>query len=685
MLDVALASARLAWPAGTAVPERRHILDGLLASSGAFVSENGELRFARPALRDYLAACHVHRHHPRGPRLTEPSTWKYLKPRKSRPWPEAGLNAFLAGLWWKNERPAVERRLRHLVHHRHWEPNIGFVVDLIRRDLLPGNDLREQVVDILRGALRDPGQDDERWSVAANELQLIDPVTAADELDALVSFARPTARSRRRYDAVVALLQHDRVRGMNALEVLARNLTGLPQDRYDTALLIGELDQDQGEVAMLYLADTEEMGDLRADAAIILRRPELLRELVAEGRGLSDDARLRALDTLLPLDSEIAVTAAERFAATSADDDTPLRVAELIRHESPRTALRIAADIAWQEDQDADSETRYDAVLMIGKIDTAEAIPALRRLSESKFTHFEVRLRAASRILTEYGGPIDALVALAEAPEVTWENQARAAEALKEAAPEAGARRLVAIAGSGPSTDASRFTILKKAHKIAPREAAAEIEKFVKSHAAGPVRLKAVELVVSSLSSRSVIDLYAAIVATADGESAMTAARKVLAMHHPRGLELMGRVADRTAEDPQFRLTAATEAGEHGKRTLLDLAQTARSDRLRLQAAQALLKIDRAGGRSALKKLVKKARPSRIRIDAALSLPGTAATDALAYIVDDRHETESVRFEAATEAWDLNVKCGRELMGTLAKNPANSPKTRERAQRYLDK
>ncbi|MEU7790601.1 hypothetical protein [Amycolatopsis sp. NPDC049159] len=652
-------------------------------STGLFRTENGRSRFARPDVRDYLAAHHVVRRHPRGPRLAAPATWKYFVPRKNWPWPDAGVQAFLAALWWQPAKPAVERRLGNLLHKRHREPNLRFVVDLLRRNLVPGSDLRRRTIDVLRDAVRDDELDDDRWTASLEQLQLIDPAVAADELDAMITFAAPTASSLRRYHAVVALIDYDRARGMKALKILARNPTGTAQNRFDTAILIGELDEAAGVVAMQQLAGTEGMGDLRVDAAIVLHRPDLLSELVTGGGDLSDDARLRALGELLPVEPGTAITAAERFAETAADEETPLRIAELVRPFDGPAALRMATRIAGREDKRADSEVRYRAVLLIGGIDPAQAVPALRRLSESEAATFRVRLRAATGIVTEHRGPIDAVVALANAPRLAWADRAEAAETLEETDPETSARLLVTISKSGPP-DAGRLTLLRQAHRIDSRQAVGAITELIKDkHVAGPTRVRAVELVATTLGTAVVIGLYAEIVATADGESARAAAKKVIAMGHPDGPRLMGKVADRTDEKPEFRLDAAREAGPHGRNALLSLAQKGRPDSLRLNAAKALYTIDRSSGRKALEQLVKRATPGRVRIDAAKCLPGPAVVGALATIAEDRRERAPVRLDAAEQAWDIDPKRGRLLVEALATDPSIPANLRERAQNHL--
>ncbi|WP_290061609.1 hypothetical protein [Amycolatopsis solani] len=685
ILDLASASPRLRSPADLTWQNRRETLSGLLASSGVFEAANGQLRFARTEVRDYLAAHHVFRRHPRGPRLAAPTTWKYFVPRKNWPWPDGGVQAFLAALWWRPAKPAIERRLRNLLHRRHRAPNIRFVVDLLHRDLLPGSDLlREQTLDVLREALRDDELDDERWTASVGQFQAIDPAAAADELDAMVCFAASTASSRRRYQAVVALIDHDRPRGMKAVRILARNPTGTAQDRFDTAILIRDLDPAEGVVAMQQLAATEDMADLRVDAAIALGRRDLLSELVTEEGRLSDDARSKALGELLRLESDTAITFAERFAETTADDETPLRIAEQVRPFDRRAALRMAARTAEREDERADSEVRYRAALLVGEIDPGQAVPALVRLSESGSATFRVRLRAATRIMTEHGGPIDAVVALANDSRIEWADRAKAAGTLEEIHPRTCAELLVTIARSEPPTDAGRFTLLQRAYQIDSRQAEPEIVELAKHQlVAGHLRLRAVELVGAPLKTAVTIGLYAEIVETADGESALTAARKVIAMNHPEGQRLMGKVADRAQEKPQFRLTAAREAGTYGKNTLQNLAQKGRPDSFRLAAAKALYKIDRASGRAALEKLVKRATPGRVRIAAALSLPGPAVVGALTSIVHDPKAGDEVRRAAANQAWEIDPNRGRALVEALADDPATSTRTRERIRNDL--
>ncbi|MCR6487455.1 hypothetical protein M8542_31975 [Amycolatopsis sp. OK19-0408] len=667
-------------------PPRLRALSGHLTDNGVFVVENGQVRFARPEVRDYLAACHVVRRHPRGPRGLTPTAIKSFFPRKKWPWPDDGVQAFLAALWWRPARPAVERRLRILLHKRHRDPNTRFLVDLLRRDLIPGNELRQPTIEVLRTALHDDALDDERWSVWVTELQSLDPAVAADELDAVVSSAGSTTGSGRRFQAVVALLDDDRLRGMKALKFLARNPTGTDEERLRTAHHIRELDEAEGVIALQQLVGIEDMGDRRIDAAIALGRPDLLSDLITARRGPSDEARFQGLGNLLAMDREAALGAAEQFAATAAAQETPLRIAELVRPFDHQAALRIATRTAERDDARADSEVRYRAVLLIGEIEPAQAVPALHRLSESKHATFEVALRAALRIVATHHGPIDAIVALATASHVAWANQADAAEAIKETHPETSAGLLVKIARSGPPTDAGRFGVLQRAHKIDPRQAVGEIVELVKGKlVAGPLRLRAADYLSSSVDTATTVALYAEIVDTADTECARKAADRVIAMNHPDGRRLMGRVADRPKEKDEFRLAAACEAGPYGKNTLLHLAFKGRPDMLRLRAAQALIEFDRSSGRTALEKLVERATPDQVRIQAARSLPGTAVLGALTRIACDSGAGEGARVDATYRVWDIDPKRGRQLAEALANQPGISPKSRQRIQYDLQR
>ncbi|GHF50273.1 hypothetical protein FHX82_003871 [Amycolatopsis bartoniae] len=683
MVDIAAGAKRFTWPPELNEAQRRETVGRLLGGCGIIVEYAGDFRFARPEVEAYLAAWQVVRRHPRGPRRWDPRTWKYLAPQPTWPWPGSEVHLFLAALWWPGARTAVERQLARLLHERYRDPNVHFVLELVRRNLLPGSDLGPRTARLLREALTGDRLDEQDWANTAGWLHQLDPENAVAELETIVRFPLPGTSDRRRLLATTWLLKHVPDRGRGSLEILAANLCGPPPERFEVARAIADLDPALGVRVLLQLANTPDMHDLRADAAIASGRPGVMAELVEHGRGLSDEARLRLISELLTRDRARGVAAAQRFAATAAAA-TRLRVAELLKPHDAREALRIANAVAWPPDSVVDGGTRFGAVILIGKIDPAKAIPALEQLSATASVPAEIRLDAATYIVTEHQGPVTALVKLAQATDVSRTHRARAAQQAGRIEPETGARLLVALAESAP-LDSSRLDLLKKAHALHPKFAAETLAKLAGNRRApGRLRIQAVDLAGPALGKPRRLALYSEIAATADDETALAAARKVLAADPGQGRRLMAALAARTTASFPYRLAAAQEAGREAMGSLRELSTTARPETLRLEAAQALAKFDQSSAKSALKGLVKR-NQGQIRIDAALSLTGTSAVDALTRIACDRHEKDTFRLEAALEAKKLEQKRGRQLLRDLAGNPRNSRALREAAQRHLKK
>ncbi|WP_242545998.1 hypothetical protein [Amycolatopsis sp. MtRt-6] len=131
--------ARFDWPREMPDTERRERVAAYLRTTGLVVADGSGLRFSRPEVADYLVADHLFR---RYPRARSPRAWKYLAPQEIWPWPDAGMQQILAALWWRPARPVVERRIGRLLEDRHRDPNIRFVIDLVRRGLLPDDGIR---------------------------------------------------------------------------------------------------------------------------------------------------------------------------------------------------------------------------------------------------------------------------------------------------------------------------------------------------------------------------------------------------------------------------------------------------------------------------------------------------------------------------------------------------------------
>jgi len=677
---VELASRRFTWTPELGEAERREIVADLIGGSGIAVAVDGDFRFTSPAVQDYLAACHIVRRR----RWWRP--WNHLVPQATWPWRDAGVELYVAGLWWRDAKPAVERKLKRLVHDRHRDPNIGFVIELIRRDLVPGSEIRDHVVALLHRELSDGRMAEGRWVTTVGWLHLLDAATAVAQLETIVGNPGPSMTSRRRFVAVVELARYDPAREAKNLWTLANTLTGTPEDRFETAKLIGDRDREPGVRAMTLLANTPDMRELRVDAAIHTGSSPLVSELILHDRTLHDDARLRLSAALLEVDPGGAIEVLEQFAEASRLAGTPLRIAEMLRSRAPEEAWRIATGVAWPVRGEVDGWVRLRAVRLLGEFDRAQAIPLLRRLSEEQAVPGEVRVHAATLVVTDYGGTTAALIELVRDPGLDLTDCADAAEVVGRFESAAGAHLFLFLAEARTSVDSSRLSLLRRAHKLDPGQAVEVLAEFAKTtQAPGKQRIEAADIAHSTLGTRRTIELYSAIVADADDATAMAAARKAKLRDKDAGERLLGRVASRNGADSGFRLTAAKEAGGYGKQALTDLAETARPDSDRLTAAKALYGLDRPGGKAALGKLVQKSGDGKVRLDAALALPGSDTVDALILISQDRHEDDDIRVEAAVKAMKEDKKRGRKALTELAEARGIAQRTREKIRRLLDK
>ncbi|MER6666038.1 HEAT repeat domain-containing protein [Amycolatopsis japonica] len=664
------------WPREMPDAERRDRLAKLLCATGVVVAEKGGgIRFTRPELADYLTAHYISRRYPRARSLRARS---YLAPQAVWPWPDTGMQLFLAALWWRSARPTVDRRIRRLLHERHRDPNIHFVIELARRNLLPDSGILEQVMEVLRDALTHPDGGEGVFGLLFD----LDPRQALAELESLVSNPGPRTTDRRRLAAVDEISKHAELRGAKNLAILAGNLTGAPSDRFETAILIGERDPQQGKRARQLLAASPDMGDLRADVVLHLGSPELMREFVALGHGLPDRKREEILVVLLGAAAGDGIAAAEEFASTATQEDTPLRIAELVRGRDTATASRILESLLWRDDP-ADGEVRFRAAVMIGEIEPAQAVPVLERFAMDPEGSGALRVAAANRIVAVHGGPMTTLVLLADDPGLEVVYRGDAAQAVSNVDESLGARLYISISKTGLSSHVSRLSWLRKAYACDVEQATPELtELAADARVAGKIRLEAVKVLRSTLPRTRVIALYSTIVDTADDQVALDAAREVVEMEALTGHQLLARLARRGKATIGFRITAAIEAEGEGVRSLREFATTARPDTARLRAATALLKHDRSAGRAALRAIVKRA-DGRIRIQAAQALPGNAAVvDALVH-VSEHDRSDAVRFEAADIAMDHDAKRGRAAMQKLLDAPRTSPKIREQARRRL--
>lgn len=666
--------ARFDWPPEMPGAERRDRVAAHLRTTDLVVADGSGFRFSRPEVADYLGADHLFR---RYPRARSPRAWKYLAPQEVWPWPDAGMQQILAALWWRSARPVVERRIVRLLEERHRDPNIRFVIDLVRRGLLPDDGIREKVFEVLRGALTEPGG----WAAAFGWMVELDPGQALAELESLVANPGPGGTDRHRLDAVDEITRHDEVRGAKNLAILARSLVGEPADRLATAVRIQERDPALGDRALRYFAGDRAMGDLRAEAVVLIGSAELMREFVTAGYGLPDPKRAEILSALLGLPGAEWSDAAERFAATAAAGTT-VRIAERVRGRDAAVTLRILKTLLAREDL-SDGEAGFRAAVVIGEIEPALAIPVLERFAGLTRVPCGRRVMAGKRIVATHGGSPDTLVRLAEDPGLETSCRGDAARAVRDVDRPLAARLFIAIARTGSTTHVAGLNWLREAYECDPGQAVPALAEVVRDrHVPGTVRLQAVGVARPELSRDQAVAWYGTVVGDADDQAALAAAREAAELYGPAGLRLLAKVAERPKADVTLRITAAIEAGSEGVRALRGLATTARPIQARFTAAKALLPHDRSAGKTALRAIVRDAE-GQIRIRAALALPGhSSIAEALVYVAQhDRNH--AIRLEAADTAMDYDVRLARPAVQRLVDDPRTPERIREQARRRL--
>ncbi|EOD66861.1 hypothetical protein, partial [Amycolatopsis vancoresmycina] len=535
----------------------------LLGGCGVFTAEDRGFSFADEDLAHFLAARHLARRHPRGPKWWQPWTGRYLAPRADWPWPALETHLYLAALWWRESRAAVERRLNRLLSEEHWYPNLRFVLELLRRNLVPGNDFAGRATAVLGEALRGDRLPDDHWLAGAKWLSSLDPAATRTVLDDLVRLPPDGCRPQRRLLAVDELAEHDPPRARENLAVLAAGLVGKPEDRLETARLIGDRDAALGVRAMLTLARSPAMREWRTPAAIAAGSVEVMRELTEPQHGLSDEGRLKLLADLLARNADAEHETAGLIVATATNPETPARVAALVHPHDHAAAMRIVAGVAWSE---AGGMTRFHAVQMLGEFAPDQAVPALERLSQDPAAGGEARFAAARHIVEKHGGPIAALVGLAEDKDAPEDARIRAATLVGKTEPTTGARLLVAIAPQRPDA-------LNRAFDLDPKVGYAALDKLARSSLVpAKRRIEVVEAIGAKLDRVRRVRLFGVIAETSQDEDAMQAARKVASLDKIRGQQVMADLAARPTAGHRYRLTAALEGGAAAAPVLRDLA-----------------------------------------------------------------------------------------------------------------
>lgn len=674
--DVALARTAAIHLLGD--PAEGTSLHDLLSRSGVITDHDGNIRFVPDGAGDYLAACHVVRRHPRGPNVLHPHR-KFLRPHTTWPWQDSETALFQVALWWPVAEATMRKRLNVLLSRKHCDPNVHFVAALLHRGLVTADDLREQTVGILREHLAENGRESAAWRATVAALDLLEPRQTADALENLAQQRSRTASSLRRLDAVDELTGRDPERGERNLRLLAETLTGDRYERLEVARTIRQRDPGLGDLALRRLADAQDMGDLRVEAAELTGDHTLWARLVGDERGISDTARLRLLAELAKADLAAALGAGERFAGTSAYETTPVEIARAFRKRAPDAALRMADAIAWPARREVAGPVRRAAVHLIGELVPARRFKDLERLSR-EVPDEETQFNAAADIV-EQGGPVTALHDFAANPKKSRDRRLQAARGVGKVDRDSGGRLLVAIAKSCKPTDPAQLKLLREAHTFAPSPAAKAIEDIARDERRpASFRIRAVELGIFDKSKT--IELYGHIATTTrDEEDARTAARKVLGMNQDAGEQLMARLAKKFSANPAFQLSLAREAGARGKPLLHQLGLHAPIE-LRLEAASALLDIDRRLAAEVINKIVRTRRAGEIRIRAACLLPDKQALDALRHIVDDQ-DHETVLFAAGVRAAEIDEERGKRMLRGLTEGRRVSPRTRDKIRNFL--
>jgi hypothetical protein len=509
----------------------------------------------------------------------------------------------------------------------------------------------------------------------------LDAGQALIELESLVANPRPGVTDRLRLDAVVEITRHDEVRGTKNLTILARSLAGEPADRLATAVRIQERDPALGDRALRYFAGDKDMGDLRAEAVVLIGSAELMREFVTAGYGLPDPKRVEILSALLGLPGAEWSEAAERFAAT-AEASTAVRIAERVRGRDAAVTLRILKALLAREDL-ADGKAGFRAAVLAGEIDPLVAIPALERLAALTKVPGGLRVMAGKRIVEVHGGATDTLVRVAADAGLEASCRGDAAKAVRAVDRPLAARLFIAIWRTGSTTHVAGLNWLREAYECDPVQAVPALAEVVRDrHVPGKVRLQAIGVARPELPPDESVAWYGTVVGDADHQAALAAAREVVGLHGSAGRRLLVKVAERPDAPVDLRITAAVEAMPEGAQALRSLAAKARPIQARLIAAKALLNHDRSAGKSALEAIVREGE-GRIRIEAAEALPGNAEiTDALVYVVQ-HDRTHAVRQAAAVKAMGYDGRLARPAMRWLVEDPRTPERIREQARRRL--
>ncbi|MEU7474537.1 hypothetical protein AB0A63_01050 [Lentzea sp. NPDC042327] len=666
----------------------QHRLDGaadiaalhrLLTDNGVVAERNGVVRFVPDRMGDFLAACRAV-HEDEGRLRFWLRQKAFLRPggawRKN-----SGVAQYQVALWWDTAEAMLRKRLDALLSPKHADTHVHFVAELLHRRLVPADDLREKTVGVLHEQLADLRREAGAWRASVATLRELEPEQTADALERLARLRNRDTPSLRRFNAVEVLTEMDPVRGEQCLRLLAGTLTGGRTERLDVAGLIWRQEAALGLHAYRCLAADPDMGDRRLDAARLSGDTALWAGLIGREGTLSDAARLAHLGQLAEADEAEAVRTAERFADSASTETTPVAIARAVRPWDARVALRIAEGVAWPPRRKIAGPVRLEAVHLIGDLVPSRRFSDLARLSREAEDE-ETQLAAALSIVDQ-GGPATALHAFAANPKKSRERRLVGARRICEAEPKPGGLLLIDIAKTHRAVDRAGVELLLEALKFAAGPAAEALEKVARDTGRpAELRILAVESGAFDKAKSITLCELIATTTTSDRDLMLKAARKVVGMKKDAGEQLMARLAELFPSDISFQVSLLREAGGRGKGKLRQIGLFAQSADHRLDAAKALVGIDRKFAAEVIDKIVKKRRAGEVRIEAACLLPGEQRLKWLLHVVGDL-DTDAVRFEAGRKAVEVDEERGKEALRRFAEDHRVSRRTREEIKAFL--
>jgi hypothetical protein len=657
--SVSSISAARQWifPDGVTQADKEATVTTVLTESGIATVENGQARFASPALYDFLRASHVARRIGGlwGRRVRLP---RALPVRTVRNEQDEQFMRFLIFLSWPKRQQEVVKQLDRFLQEP--DPNIHFVAELCRRVDLPGCDLRERTTTILRDEIGTALRLEQPWREMVESLHSLDPQVAITALDDVVRSPGPKMDGIRRFRAVEEMSKRNPVRGAENLVYVAEHPLHSSEDQIAVALLIQGINHPLGVLTLDRLSRDPSLGDARAEAGLHLDSPPRWCSLIAEPT-LSDKARWPVLKRIRDRVPDRFIEMVQVFADTADQETTRLQLAELVHDRDSSLARRLADDVAWTTKREAGSNIRLEAVLLLGKFDPKQAQPLLERFAETSARSDETRLRAAVFVLEKYRSP-NALAKVAHAKDVALPYHEQAAEKLSGRHHELSAKAYIAISAEYACPDPGRLAKLTKAFSLASRLTEEHLVRLAKDDDwPDKIRVDAVR-VATTLSRERQNKLFTEIASTAqDDNTAIALGKYLLSKDKRAGQQLMAEIALRPMPFER-RLEAAELAGKVGKPVLIAFTSSEYTPRERLAAARVLRRVDASAAMRALIKLARTSRIDEVRMQAILLLRPQDVMPCLLAMVTDRTELEDVRMAACDQIVNQDPEEGRRLL-----------------------